>query len=160
MSKLQPIMDELNENAIAKVTSIIDLLRLKYKINSNTVRDAAEFDWLLTDFLKYMYREGIAPGARMPDFEAGSRAKQILEHAGRRRGQTVMNYLANCIENHEGGARSVLDTLTDALKSEITEHYIEDVLDRHVTMDSWDERMAITEELMAQYGHMLPQARQ
>ena len=155
MPNLQKLMDDLGEHALVRVLEPIDLARLGYKIRSNTLKDSTEFEELVGDFVQCVYRD-IWSGTRMPEFEARSRGKQMLEHAGRRRGQTVMNYLAMCLEGVEGGVRGVLDTITEAIKSEVTEHYLDSVIDEHVRMDSDDDRRAITEAILSQYGHMLP----
>ena len=157
MTRVQKLMVAISEQAITKVTEKIDLVRLGYKLKSNTVRDAAEFDMLLADFMKCMYRDCLAPGSQLPDFEAIGRGKELLERTGRRRGLTIMNYLNFCMEGNENGARGVLDAMTEGCKSEVTQRYIDSVIDQHFPIDStFGDKLAIMTELFAVYGDMLP----
>lgn len=159
MSKIQSIMDALDERTVAqRVTIPLDEVRLEYHQGSTTVRDVAEFERATGGFLQLLYARRVAPGAHMPDFEAIGRAKRILETAYRHRRQTLQNAIADCLDGANGGVRAVLDTILEAVKAESIEHYVEDVFDRHVALNDWPQRVAIIEELKAHYGHLLSEA--
>lgn len=156
---LQGLMQEISEQTIVdRVTRPIDQATLKFQLSSTTVRDEREFEAVIGDFVKYIFRECIAPGAEMPDFEAVSRGKQMLANAVRRRRQTLMNVLANALDGLNGGMLAVIRDLAEGLKNESIEHYLDDVFDRHVPMGSWEEKVATIKALMDRYEDILPDA--
>ena len=156
MSTIQSIRDALDEQKMAeRLSNPIAESRLNYGLAANTVAGPHEFDRVIGDFTRDVFAHCIAPGADMPMFEAVGRAKQILDNAYRRRRQTLKNALADGMDGLNGGMRGILDTIADGLVAESLENYMEDVFDRYIGANVWEEQVAIIKELMEEYGHML-----
>jgi hypothetical protein len=159
MALAQSLIDALDERELAQRIGIPhDEVRLRYHLRSNTVRDAQEFERVIGDYVAYHHEACISPGGRLRDFEAVSRAKQILQSVYRRRNQTLLNAVADGVAGLNGGMMGIINHLADALKEESIENYIEDTIDRHVQIDSWSQKVALMRDLLAHYGHVLPES--
>jgi hypothetical protein len=55
----------------------------------------------------------------------------------------------------EGGMRVVLDTLAEGLKSRAVGNYVRDVFDRHVAPHSWEDKVEMIRQFIAQCGAYL-----
>ena len=51
--------------------------------------------------------------------------------------------------------RVVLDTIAEGLKAEVVERYIADAFDRHVAPNSWEQKVEIIRQFIAQCGPYL-----
>jgi len=157
MSTIQSLKAALDERAIAqRVGQAHDEARMGYPLRSNTVNSVQEFERTIGDYYAHHHAACVAHGARMRPFDAMARAKQILERAYRRRNLGLRNAVQDAKTGTNGGLRVILDLLADATKAESIENYMGEVFDRHVELDSWEQRVEIIRQFMAYYGAELP----
>jgi hypothetical protein len=153
MSSINNLLAELDERIIAQRIGIPhDETRMRYSLRSNTVRDWDEFVWIITDYYTKHYAACVSPGANLPDFVAFGRAEELLDREYHRRGGNMVTAYPNARDGLNGGMRAVLDVIAEGLKAEAVEHYIRYVFNRYVDPFSWEEKMEIIRQFIAQYG--------
>jgi hypothetical protein len=159
MPSIHQLLTMLDEQTIARAVQIPhDNARISYPLARNTAADYVDFERVIGDYYNHHFCSCVARGGELPQFEAIGRAKRILESEYRRRNLTINNAIADAKEGTNGGLSTILNTIADALKSESVEQYIEDVFDRHVAGDSWEQRVEIMRQLLAHFGDVLPHA--
>ena len=157
MSTFQNLRDALDELVIAeRIEQPHSLARDEYHLASATAKDAAECERVWGDYYGYHYSRCVSHGGRLPDYEAVQRAKRLIENQYRRRNRTILNAVRDCIEGRNGGMSQMLDYIRDGLKNEAMENFIAEVVDRHVAIDSFSQKVALIKEIYAEYGHLLP----
>jgi hypothetical protein len=158
MSTFKSLREALDERVLSeRITIPHDEARLKYRLTSNTVRDASEFERIIGDYYAYHHGQCVSHGGKLPEFQAVQAAKRIIENVYRRRNQTILNAISDGTTGNNGGMRQMLDFLNDALKNESLESYIEETFDRHVQVDSWTQKVAVIREVQVEFGHLLPE---
>ena len=157
MGSLESLVAVLDELAIARnVTNAHDEVRMHYSLTKNTVGDFDEFTDVITDYFNYHFSQCVVPGGVMSRTEAAGRAKEILEKEYRRQGGNIITAYNDAHDGTNGGLRVIFDKIAEQLKAESVERYIRDAFDKYVTPNSWEQKLAIMENFIARYGHMLP----
>ena len=153
MSAIGSILSALREDEIARaVGSDHDDARERYRGHSRAVTDYRDFQRLIGDYYNHHCASCRTNGGRMSDREAQSRAKAILERQYRRRNGDIVTCYNDAHDGTNGGVRTVLDVICDALKAEAVEFYITGIFDTYVTPNAWEEKVAIIRQFIARCG--------
>ncbi len=153
MSSLNNLLAELDERTIAQRIGIPhDEARMRYPLGSNTIGSFDEFSWLIADYYNQHFTTCVSYGGSLSASEAGSRAKELLEREYRRRGGDIVMAYNDAHDGTNGGLRLVLDTIAEGLKAESVERYIRDAFDRYVAPNSWEQKVEIIRQFIAQCG--------
>lgn len=153
MSSINSLLAELDERTIAQRIGIPhDEARMRYSLRSNTVRDFDEFTRMISDYYTKHFSACVSYGGSLPASEASSRAKELVEREYRRRGGDIVAAFNDAHEGTNGGMRAVLDVIAEGLKAESVEHYIRDAFDRYVAPNSWEQKVEIIRQFIAQCG--------
>jgi len=156
MPSIHSLLTALDEKTIARAVQIPhDNARAGFHIASNTVRNYEEFERIIGNYYNHHFCSCVAPGGALPPFEAIGRAKKVLENDYNRRHLTINNAIADAKDGTNGGLNTILNSIADALKAESVERYIEDVFDRHVAGDSWEQRVELVRQFMGHFGDAL-----
>jgi len=150
---INSLLAELDERTIAQRIGIShDEARMQYHLHANTVASFEEFDQIIGDYYNQHFTACISHGGRLSDSEASSRAKEVIEQEYRRRNLDIVAAYNDAHDGTSGGMRAVLDTIAEGLKAESLERYIRDVFDRYVTPNSWEQKVEILRQFIAQCG--------
>lgn len=156
MGTIHSLLAALDEREIARqVTMAHDEARMRFQLSSNTVGNFEEFAATITDYCNYHYTICISHGGRLSNADAYAKAKDLLEREQRKRGGDIVTVFNDAHDATNGGLRVVLDTIADSLKAEAVERYTTAVFDRHVTPNSWNQKVNIIRQFIACCGHML-----
>lgn len=156
MPAIGALLADLDERRIAQRIGIAhDEARMRYPLESNTVEDFSQFREIITGYYNHHYTTCVSRGGGLPASEAYGRAKELLEHENRRRRGNITSAFNNAHDGTNGGMRVVLDTIAEGLKAEVVERYITDVFDRHVAPNSWEQKVEIIRQFIAQCGPYL-----
>jgi hypothetical protein len=156
MVSIRSLLVELEEKTIAQKIGIPhDEARMRYPLKSNTVKDFDEFSWVIGDYYNHHFTSCVSSGGRLSETEASSRAKELLEQEYRRRQGDIVTAYNNSHDGTNGGLRVVLDTIAEALKTESVRRYIRDAFDRYVAPSSWEQKVDIIRQFIAQFGDHL-----
>jgi hypothetical protein len=144
---------ESDERTIAQRIGIPhDEARMRYSLRSNTVRDFDEFTRTITDYYTKHFSAYVSYGGSLSASEAAGRAKELLEREYRRRGGDIVAAYNDTHDGLHGGMRAVLDVIAEGLKVESVEHCIRDAFDRYVAPNSWEQKVEIIRQFIAQCG--------
>ena len=147
------LLAELDERTIARRIGIPhDEARMSYFLSSNTVRTFEEFNWTITDYYTKHFTACVSHGGSLSTSEASGRAKELVEREYRRRGGDIVTAYNDAHEGTNGAVRAVLDVIAEGLKAESVDRYIREVFDRHVTPNSWEQKVEIIRQFIAQCG--------
>jgi hypothetical protein len=153
---IESLLTELDERTIARKIGIPhDMARLSYPLRSNTVKSFDEYNWIIGDYYNHHFTICISHGGRLPSSEAASRAKEILEQEFRRRGGDIVMAYNFANEGLEGGLRVQIDQIAESLKAQSVENYIRHIFDTHVAPNSWEQKVEIIRQFIAQCGPFL-----
>ena len=153
MSSIKNLLADLEEKTIAQRIGIPhDEVRIRYHVRSNTVGSFEEFTRVSAEYYAKHFTTCITHGGSLPASDAASRAKELLEREYQRRGGTIITAYNDAHDGTNGGLREILDKIADGLKAESVERYIRDAFDRHVTPNSWEEKVEIIRQFIAQCG--------
>jgi len=153
MSSIDSLLSELDERTIAQRIGILhDEARMRYSLMSNTVRSFDEFTSIITDYYTKHFSICVSHGGSLSMSEAASRAKELLEREYRRRGGDIVSAYNDAHDGLHGGVRGVLDVIAEGLKAESVERYIRDAFDRYVAPNSWEQKVEIIRQFIAQCG--------
>jgi len=156
MPAISALLADLNERRIAQRIGIAhDEARMRFPLESNTVEDFNQFREIITRYYNHHYTTRVSHGGGLPASEAYGRAKELLEHEYRRRHGSIVSAFNNAHDGTNGGLRVVLDTIAEGLKAEVVERYIADAFDRHVAPNSWEQKVEIIRQFIAQCGPYL-----
>ena len=156
MSSIKNLLAELEERTIAQRISIPhDEARGRYFLAANTVRTFDEFTRVSADYYSKHFTSCVSHGGSLPPSEAASRAKELLEREYRRRGGDIVTAYNDAHDGTNGGLRLILDTIAEGLKAESVERYIRDAFDRYVEPNSWEQKVEIIRQFLAQCGGLL-----
>lgn len=156
MNELQQILRGLNERELAlAVSKKHDDARGEYSIRGVTVGSYSDFERVIADYYAYHFSTCIAPGAKLPAFEAKQRAKELLAEEYRRHGLTVHNACEDAISGVNGGLRHILDLICDGLKRESEYRYAEQLFDTYVEANGFEGKVEIIRQLLAHYPTIL-----
>ena len=153
MSSIDNLLAELEERTIAQRIGIPhDEARMRYSLRSNTVGSFDEFNSLITDYYTKHFTACVTHGGSLSASEAASRAKELLEKEYRRRGGDLVTAYNDAHDGTNGGVRLVIDTIAEGLKAESVERHIRDAFDRYVAPNSWEQKVEIIRQFIAQCG--------
>lgn len=156
MATINSLMGYLDERAIARNVAIShDEKRMQYHLSSNTVADWNQFSDIITDYYNYHYTGCVTRGGRLSSGEASGRAKELLEKEYRKKNGDIVSAFNDAHDGTNGGLRSVLDIICEAIKAESVERYVRDIFDRHVAPNSWDQKVDIIRQFIAYAGPYL-----
>lgn len=156
MSSIKNLLSELDERTIAQRIGIPhDEARMRYRLNSNTIRDFNEFNHIIGSYYNYHFTACVSNGGSLAMSEAAGRAKELLEKEYRRREGDIVTAYNDAHDGTQGGLRVVLDTIAEGLKAESVERYIRDAFDRHVTPNSWEQKVEIIRQFIVHCGTFL-----
>ena len=151
MSSINSLLSELDERTIAQRIGIPhDEARMRYPLRSNTAESFDEFTSIIADYYATHFTACVSHGGNLSASEAASRAKELLEREYRRRGGDIVTGYNFAHDGTNGGMRAVLDVVAEGLKAESVERYIRDAFDRHVAPNSWEQKVEIIRQFIAQ----------
>lgn len=156
MGSINSLFADLDEKNIARKIGIPhDEARMRYPLKSNTIGSFDEFNWIIADYYTAHFTACVSQGGSLSTSEAAGRGKEILEREYRRKGGDIVTAYNDAHDGTNGGLRLVLDTIAEGLKAESVERHIRDAFDRHVAPNSWDQKVEIIRQFIAQYaGHL------
>lgn len=147
------LLAELDERTIAQRIGIPhDEARMRFSLNSNTVRSFSEFESVIADYYNTHFTTVVSRGGHLPASEAASRAKELLEREYRRKQGDIVTAFNDAHDGTNGGTRVVLDEISEGLKAESLERYIRDVFDRHVAPNAWEQKVDIIRQFIRRCG--------
>lgn len=153
MATINSLLAHLDERTIAQRIGIRhDEARLSYHLQSNTVSDFPQFREIITDYYNYHDTKCVSMGGRLPDSEAYGRVKELVERAYRKRRGDIVSAFNSAHDGTNGGMRVVLDTIAEGLKAEAVERYITDAFDRHITPNSWEQKVDMIRQFITYCG--------
>jgi len=159
MGSAESLLAALDERRIAERVGIPhDQARISYPLRSNTVSSFNEFDDLLADYCNHHSAACIGRGGVLFRADAAGKAKEILEQEYRRQGGGLVSAYNDAHDGTNGGMRLILDRIAEGLKAEAVRHYMREIFDRHVSPNSWEQKVAIIREFIANCGVHLASA--
>ena len=156
MAAIDNLLKALDERELAQRVGLKhDEARMSYQLQSNTVADFDAFTDTIADYYNHHFTRCVSGGGTLSRSEAAGRAKKVLEDDYRRRREDLMKAFNDAHDGTEGGMRAVLDKLAEGLKAESVGNYIGEMFDRHVAPNSWEDKVAIIRQFIAQHGASL-----
>ncbi len=156
MATIDSLLLALDERTIAQRIGIPhDEKRMRYHLESNTVRDFDQFSALIGDYYNYHYTTCVSNGGELAPSVATSKAKGLLDNAYRRRRGDIVSAFNDAHDGTNGGMRVILDLIAEGLKAEVVEDYVRDVFDRHVAPSSWEQKVEMIRQFISLYGNVL-----
>jgi hypothetical protein len=156
MATINSLLLALDERTIAQRVGIPhDETRMRYHPASNTVGDFGEFEALIGDYYNYHFTTCISHGGMLAPNGACSRAKALLENEYRRRRGNIVSAFNDAHEGTNGGMRVILDMIAEGLKAEAIADYVRDAFDKHVTPNSWDQKVDMIRQFISWFHHAL-----
>ena len=156
MASINSLLGYLDERAIARNVAIPhDEKRMQYHLRSNTVTDWDRFRDIITDYYNYHHTGCISRGGRLSSGEAYGRAAESLEKEYRKKSGDIVSAFNDAHDGTNGGLRSVLDIICESIKAESVERYVRDIFDRHVTPNSWDQKVDMIRQFITYAGPYL-----
>jgi len=156
MNSAISVLHALNEREIAQHVGIkYDEVRGRFTTPQNTVANYNEFSGVIGDYCNYHFTQCVSNGGALSPREAIGRAKEILEKEYRRLDGDIVSAYNDAHYGTNGGLRGILDKLADGMKATSVEYYIGDIFDLHVSPVSWEEKVQIIREFIAQCGDFL-----
>lgn len=156
MNELESILREIGERELnLTVGAPHDNFRMSHVLKRNTVGDYREFREVTGDYTaKHCAFTGLGSG--LAAFEAQELAKELLTRGYDRDGKSYADVCEDAIEGTNGGMRKILDMLCDGLKARSMGRYVENVFDRFIAPNSYDDRVEIVRQLFARFGDLFP----
>ena len=160
MTSVNSLLQALDERTIAQRVAIPhDEARMQYPFNSSTVADFDQFGQVIADYYNYHYTRCVSHGGNLSANEAAGRAKEILEHEYRRRQNAdIVSAFNDAHDGTNGGMRGILDIIAEGIKTEAVQRYVREAFDQHVAPNSWEQKVEIIRQFIAQCGPHLSSA--
>lgn len=98
---------------------------------------------------KYVY------GQPLSDAEAEGRAERILDREYHDRGGNIVSAYQDAVEATNGGFLAHRQMITEAIKGEATEFYVQATFSRFFDRSSWEARVEAVRAFIAYCGHDL-----
>jgi hypothetical protein len=153
MPAITSLLAALDERTIAQRVAIPhDEARMCHPLHSNTVTSWDQFSDIVADYYNHHFTTCVSNGGALSRSEATGRAKEILEREYRRQNGDIVTAYNDAHDGTNGGLRLVLDKIAEGLKAESVERYMRDMFDRHVAPNSWEDKVAIIRQFIAQCG--------
>ncbi len=152
-SLLEQILAELDENHLATLyDEPIQKCCHKFLQTHNEPTDFQTFNQSLTEFMTLVFQEALPLKTDLSEEQAFGQAKQLLDHHYPAGGYDRA-YLDTTL-THGPGHTTVLKNLTETLITQQHTHHITWTLTKHT--NNWNNRIAITEEILQRYPQILP----
>jgi hypothetical protein len=159
MVSIQHLIAALDERTIAQQVGLAhDQARLRFPLERNVVDDFDEFANVIGEYYAYHFTTCVSNGGSLSPANSRSQAKQIVEQEYRRRNGDIASAFNDAHDGTNGGLRTQLDVLADALKAESVARYTRDVFDRHVAPNRWEDKVEIIRQFIARFGALLGNA--
>jgi len=97
----------------------------------------------------------VSKGGRLSPGQAYGLSKTVLEKDARKRGGDIVSIFNDASRGTNGGMRVVLDIICEGIKTEAVERYVQDVFDRHVAPNSWDQKVDMIKQFISHCSGML-----
>ena len=153
MVSIGSLLAPLDERTIAQRVGIPhDEARMRFPLESNTVRRFDAFSDIIGDYYNYHFTQCVSNGGSLPRAEAAGRAKELLEQEYRRRNGDIVSAFNDASDGTNGGLRVVLDTIAEGLKAESVKRYMREVFDRNVAPNSWEDKVEIIRQFIRRCG--------
>jgi len=155
MTDVENLFRELEEAVIARrVGTKHDEARMQYPLTSNTVSSFDEFISRAADYYNYHFQKVHHCGP-LTQFDAESQVKDIIQQVYRNYDGDIVSAFKDCTDAVNGGCRSLLDRIADAMKYRHTEQYITSVFDRYIQPNDWAMKVEIIRQFINVYGAYL-----
>ena len=156
MPAIMSILNALDERTIAREVGIPhDEARMRYPLSTNTVASFREFEEVIANYVNYHYAQCVSRGGRLSWVDAIGRAKEIIEQEWRRRRGDLVSAYNDAHDGTNGGMRTILDAIAEALKAESVERLVRDVFDRYVAPNDFEAKVEIIRQFIDQCGPYL-----
>jgi len=156
MATINSLLAHLDEGAIAQRIGIAhDEARLSYHLPSNTVTSFDPFRDIISNYYNHQFSKCVSKGGSLSPSEAYGRAKELLEREYRKKRGDIVSAFNDASRGTNGGMRVVLDIICEGIKAEVVERYVQDVFDRHVAPNSWDQKVDMIRQFMSHCSGML-----
>ena len=156
MTTINSLLSALDERVMARQIAIPhDEARVQFSLQSNTVTNFHQFSDAISNYYNYHYTSCVSNGGSLSLSESAGRAKELLEKEYRKRNGDIVSAYNDAHEGTNGGMRVVLDVIAEGLKAESIERYIRDVFDRHISPNSWEQKVESIRQFVAQCGAYL-----
>jgi hypothetical protein len=157
MSALKAILSELDQRNLAmKIGSVHDRTRMQYRFDTNTIGGFDEFSKAIGDYYNHHFAICNSNGGKLSEAEACQAAREIVENYYRHKTRgNIVNAYNDAREGTNGGMRVILDMIADDLKMRSIERHIQQVFDRYVAPNSWEDKVAIIRQFIDTYGELL-----
>ena len=156
-SQLQRILSQITQyGAAGQIAAQHDAARLSLGQQPLRVRDNAHFMEVLGRVVN-LQLEKTGRGA-LPAYEAQREAVEILESGGRRSGKSYANFARDAMDGRNGGLRVAIDLVADGLRDKQTQRFVAASIDAAVDPLNWDQKVAITRQILSHYQQISPQS--
>ncbi len=149
------ICEKISKHALSKVSMAIDQARAVYVMNSIRVGNISELNQAIASFYLFILRHLNKIIDSVDQQQASEEAFALLERAFANHG----GYKAACAEATtpvQGGLRYIFDTMTDQLKREEQEKYINCVFKTTVEPLSKQEKAELIKTIIMRFKQFLP----
>ncbi|MBT3379370.1 MAG: hypothetical protein HN742_26460 [Lentisphaerae bacterium] len=153
---LVALLDKISAQSLAERVGLpVDAARASYVLDSVLVRSADEFFEATGAFYFHLLRslDAVGPGSTAKDL--GPEAHDIIEEAFRREGG-IRAAVVEGMEGTSGGMRSVLDRMTELLKSKKREQFIRYAFGQALDPLDYDGRVELIGSLLSRLKADLP----
>lgn len=156
-AELQRILARISQHGSAgQVAARHDGARLTAEQHPTRVDNHEQFAAVIGAFVNRQVQ--LTGGQTYAPYEARAVAKEMLNQYGRRYELTYNNYARDAIDGRNGGLRAVLDILTDLIRDQQTSRYISDTIDQYVDPLSYDQKVAVTQQVIDHFRRLNPDA--
>jgi len=152
MTRIQELINKLDETALSRIGIPHDEARISYSLNKNTVDSFEEFTKIIGEYCNHHYQACISKGGRLSSHEAVSKAKELIEQEYREKNGDIVSAYNDAHNGTNTGMRGILDIIANQLKMESIRRYMRNVFDEIVAPNSWDEKVEIIRQFVAQHG--------
>ena len=155
MATIDILLDRLRPPRLAQEIGLAhDNARLRYPVDTNTVSTFEAYYDRIGDYYSYHHSSCIARGGQLSRAHAAQDARQILEREYRNRGGIQAAYI-DARDGTNGGVRTQLDKIAEALKSQALSQYVGHVFDTLVAPSSWEEQKELIRQFVDKCGAYL-----
>jgi hypothetical protein len=150
------ILAEISEENISKKVGYpFDNARSRYTMDFVTVKNGFEFNKAITAFYAHIFRHTALPAGQMTKDATTQNAIRLVEDAFKGKGGSK-TALSEGIHGTNGGMRLVFDIMTEYLKQNARENYINMVFKEAIDSTDWDSKIKLAELLRKLVGPNLP----
>lgn len=158
-TKLVKLLDLLKESRLARAVDepIHDALNT-FRIDLRPPHNTQRFNELIIKFIQHLHHDSIRLSLDLSDHSAFSKAKFILN---RHYGNSPENIgydqaLFEFATRGEEIIQAILYCLTDAVKSEQRQMYVDWIFHKVIDPSDWDLKHAVIQTILADYRNILP----